>query len=239
MAAGELGITCFRRRTAGGEEDAARVNAALVAAYEATGRGLVSSTRLRGCYAVRLCPVSYTTTAAEVEEVLDFFATTSVIARPSLNGVAPVRVANLADGWLGDAQIPLAELAVVPLFGDLDAGGLARVASWARERRLEVGQPATRRWEAARDFYVVLEGTAVVERDGSRLAELGPGDFFGELAALDWGAGYGYARLATVTATSPLRLAAFAPAHLDALIRSFPSAAAQIEDALRVRTAAL
>ena len=63
----------------------------------------------------------------------------------------------------------------------------------------------------------------------------GPGDFFGELAALDWGAGYGYARLATVTATSPLRLAAFAPAHLDALIRTAPSAAECIEDALRVR----
>ncbi len=32
------------------------------------------------------------------------------------------------------------------------------------------------------------------------------GDFFGELAALDWDAGYGYSRTATVMATSYMRL---------------------------------
>jgi aromatic-L-amino-acid decarboxylase len=74
VAPGELGITCFRRRTAGGEEEAARVNSALIAAWEATGRGLVSSTRLGGRYAVRLCALNNTTSAADVERVLDFFA---------------------------------------------------------------------------------------------------------------------------------------------------------------------
>ena len=118
----------------------------------------------------------------------------------------------------------------------IPAGQLDGV-TWQKSRRsnpsgncvecalLPTGEVAVRRWDAARDFYVVLDGTAAVERDARRLALLGPGDFFGELAALDWGAGYGYARLATVTATSPLRLAAFSPAHLDALIRSAPCAA--------------
>ena len=75
IAPGELGITCFRRRTDGGEEEAARVNAALVAAWEATGDGLVSSTRLGGRYAVRLCVLNPTTSRADVERVLEFFAT--------------------------------------------------------------------------------------------------------------------------------------------------------------------
>jgi hypothetical protein len=42
------------------------------------------------------------------------------------------------------------------------------------------------------------------------------GEFFGELAALDWGAGYGYTRLATVIATSAARLPP-AERDLDAL----------------------
>ena len=105
-----------------------------------------------------------------------------------------------------------------------------------RERQLAAGRGGGPRAGTPRATSTSCSrGRADVERDGVKLAELGPGDFFGELAALDWGAGYGYARLATVTATSALRLAAFAPAHLDALIRTAPSAAECIEDALRVR----
>jgi len=57
-----LGIVCFRRRGApGDDEDAVAVcNAALVAAWEATGRGLVSSTKLHRRFAVRLCPMNHT-----------------------------------------------------------------------------------------------------------------------------------------------------------------------------------
>ena len=42
--------------------------------------------------------------------------------------------------------------------------------------------------------------------DGTALATSGPGEFFGELAAMEWGAGFGRTRTATVTATSPARL---------------------------------
>ena len=74
IARGELATTCFRRRTPGREEHAVRTNAALVKAHEATGRGLVSSTRIDGRYAVRLCPIGHTTTAADVDYVLEHFA---------------------------------------------------------------------------------------------------------------------------------------------------------------------
>jgi aromatic-L-amino-acid decarboxylase len=77
IARGELGITCFRRRTRGGEEEAACVNAALMAAWEATGDGLLSSTRLGDRYTVRLCALNDATSAADVERVLEFFATGS------------------------------------------------------------------------------------------------------------------------------------------------------------------
>ena len=42
--------------------------------------------------------------------------------------------------------------------------------------------------------------------DGRTLARLGAGEFFGELAAIEWGAGFARTRTATVTATEPTRL---------------------------------
>jgi glutamate/tyrosine decarboxylase-like PLP-dependent enzyme len=83
VARGELGIVCFRRRVAGGEGATARANAALLAAFNATGAGLVSSTSLGGRYAVRLCVMNHTTTAADIDAVLDFFATAPVAPRPA------------------------------------------------------------------------------------------------------------------------------------------------------------
>ena len=71
--------------------------------------------------------------------------------------------------------------------------------------------------------------------EGEWVRDLVAGEFFGELAALDWGAGFGYARLATVTATSPLRLLVLSPRDLRALMRAIPSVARQVEAAARER----
>lgn len=76
MAPPSLGIVCFRRHFRGVARDAADAdlrNAALVAALEASGDGLVSSTRLRGRYALRVCVMNHTTTRADVERVMDRF----------------------------------------------------------------------------------------------------------------------------------------------------------------------
>jgi CRP/FNR family cyclic AMP-dependent transcriptional regulator len=83
----------------------------------------------------------------------------------------------------------------------------------------------------------VLEGRADAERDGRVLATFGPGDFFGEVGALDWGAGYGYARLATVTATEPLRLLVLTPGHFGRLMADVPAIDAIVRRAVRERLA--
>jgi hypothetical protein len=56
-----------------------------------------------------------------------------------------------------------------------------------------------------------------------------------EIAAVDWGAGYGYARSATVTAVTPLRLLALGPADFGPLMREVPEVARRIERARRER----
>ncbi|HEX7255030.1 MAG TPA: hypothetical protein VF236_03810, partial [Gaiellaceae bacterium] len=69
-----LGVVCFRRRPPGVDEEAEleRLNGDLVARLTATGRGMVSSTRLHGVYAIRLCVLNHSSTESDVLEVLRF-----------------------------------------------------------------------------------------------------------------------------------------------------------------------
>lgn len=65
--------------------------------------------------------------------------------------------------------------------------------------------------------------------------ELGSGDFFGEIAALDWGAGHGYVRLATVEAVTDLRLLTLSSPHLNTLLHTNPEVRARVDAAVRDR----
>jgi glutamate/tyrosine decarboxylase-like PLP-dependent enzyme len=73
----QLSIVCFRYVPAGlrargdaDEQRLDRLNLALIDAIRATGRAFLSSTRLRGRVALRVCFVNWRTTAADVEEVV-------------------------------------------------------------------------------------------------------------------------------------------------------------------------
>ena len=67
----------------------------------------------------------------------------------------------------------------------------------------------------AGDFYVLLEGEARVHRDGETVSELGPGDFFGEIALVAR-----TRRTASVTTTEPSKLVALEePEFRDLLAR--------------------
>jgi aromatic-L-amino-acid/L-tryptophan decarboxylase len=240
LSPASLGIVCFRRRGESGEteDEAALRNSALVGAFEATGGGLVSSTRVRGRYAIRMCVMNHTTGAADVERVLGWFAEARLPRAPAEAVAAsssPARDSGVNEGWLGTPEVGPGEFDALELFETLDDRQLALVASWGREQRAGAGSEVVRAWDSARDFFVVLEGMASVDVRGEQVAELGRGDFFGELAALDWGAGYGYSRSATVTATEPLRLLALAPAHLKVLMAEAPRFADVIRSAVRDR----
>lgn len=90
-------------------------------------------------------------------------------------------------------------LARIPLFEQLSKRELRSVAGRMTEVRLEKGRLLTRQGEPGRDVMLILEGSADVLRDGTKVAELGPGDFFGELAVLS-----GAPRTADVIATSDM-----------------------------------
>ena len=86
----------------------------------------------------------------------------------------------------------------VPLFSGLSRRHLDHVAREADEVKEEAGTVLTRQGGLGREFILILEGGARVERDGTVIARLGPGDVFGEMSLID-----GMPRSATVVAESP------------------------------------
>jgi aromatic-L-amino-acid decarboxylase len=210
MAPPSLGIVCFRRRFGGieDEDELDRLNAGLVTALEQSGLGLVSSTRLRGRYAIRICVLNHATSQRDVEQVLDFLER----AQPTAVDEALLRYERHPD--VAHTQV------AADRFDAIDLDELRRRGT---ERTAEPSEEVVTRWDSTRDFYVILEGAVEVTIDGERVAELGAGDFFGELAALEWGAGFSYPRLATVTATRPVRMVVFPADSLAELMRDIPA----------------
>jgi glutamate/tyrosine decarboxylase-like PLP-dependent enzyme len=69
----QLSIVCFRYVPPGFTDEEKRldeVNLALIEKLRATGRGFISSTRLRGRVALRFCFINWRTTAGDVEEIV-------------------------------------------------------------------------------------------------------------------------------------------------------------------------
>lgn len=79
------------------------------------------------------------------------------------------------------------------------------------------------------------EGSVRVSTGDQALATLGAGELVGELAALDWGGGYGTLRSARVEAISDTRVLSLDPADVRELLTLSPAARAVIEDVAQLR----
>lgn len=91
----------------------------------------------------------------------------------------------------------------IPLFAGCTTPELRGIAGLTTEVGLPAGTVLCRQGQPGREAFVILEGQAKVEADGTELARLGPGAVCGEIALLDGGA-----RTATATAITPMRLLA-------------------------------
>ncbi|MGE5461384.1 MAG: cyclic nucleotide-binding domain-containing protein [Solirubrobacterales bacterium] len=110
-----------------------------------------------------------------------------------------------------------------PLFADLPHKQLERVATWADEIDLPAGKQLIEQGAFAHEFFLITEGTAEVLHDGRHLGELGPGDFFGEIALLE-----GDRRTASVVTTTPVRVVVMFAREFDAMDRELPEVAERI-----------
>jgi len=99
------------------------------------------------------------------------------------------------------AEEPLELLRRIAIFTELPEPVLERLASGATAISVSGDQIVVSRGEVGNHFYVIAAGKAAVDLDDGKIRELGPGDFFGEIALLR-----DVPRTATVRALEPLRL---------------------------------
>ena len=223
MAPATLGIVCFRRVWPGCDEaETERRGTALAADLERGGTALVSATRLAGRHAIRLCILNPTTSAEHVRRVIEHFADAQA---PAANAPGAAAAAEVGPDLLG----------AVPLLTGLAAAARRAVHARGVYRDVAAGEEVIRRWDADRCFYIVLTGRYDVFIDTRLIRSHGPGDHFGELAARDWGGGYGYARLATVRCAEPGRLLKLTTEDLAWLTDSHPAVKARIAATLAER----
>jgi CRP-like cAMP-binding protein len=123
-----------------------------------------------------------------------------------------------------------ARLKQLPLFASLSEREREKIARWADEVDLPPGKHLVDEGQFAYEFFVIEEGTAEVLKGGDRLAELGPGDFFGEIALLEE-----ERRTASVIATTGMRAIVMTRRDFGAMQSEMPSVAAQIRQALEER----
>ena len=83
---------------------------------------------------------------------------------------------------------------------------------------MDAGTELTREGDFGHGFFAIEDGTADVVRDGALVAQLGPGDVFGEIALVASGR-----RTASVVATSPMRLITLFKRDLWALEEQMPT----------------
>ena len=120
----------------------------------------------------------------------------------------------------------------MPLFESLTESQLAEVAAWFEVREVPAGARLAGEGATGHAFFVLTDGQAAVTANGSELATLGPGDFFGEIALVEGGR-----RTATVTTTAPARVLVLFGDDFGRLRTRYPAVAAALEAAVRERLA--
>jgi voltage-gated potassium channel len=115
-------------------------------------------------------------------------------------------------------------VARVPLFAGLDADELSEILRSLRSQSCERGEVIVRRGEAAESMYLIAEGEVEIELPDRRVT-MGPGHFFGEIAALKKSE-----RSATVRALDHAKLLVLDAADLHHLMDRSPRMAERIRE---------
>jgi CRP-like cAMP-binding protein len=111
----------------------------------------------------------------------------------------------------------------IPLFAECTKAELIEVALSADEREAPEDERLTEEGGRGREFFILVEGSVTVERGGKKLADLGPGDWFGEIAILTY-----KPRTATVTTASPVRLLVISDRAFRRLVETTPRIALKV-----------
>jgi cAMP-dependent protein kinase regulator len=118
----------------------------------------------------------------------------------------------------------------LPLFQDVPDDELAQIAGFAQEVNVEQGRELVREGDFSYEFMAIEDGEAEVTRGGEHVADLGSGDFFGEMGLLEK-----TLRNATVTAKTPMKLITLTGWDMKRMERHIPEATERVRATLEER----
>ena len=123
------------------------------------------------------------------------------------------------------------QLKRIPLFSDASDEELKQVAAFAQTKEIPEGEEIVSEGGFSRELLAIEEGTAEVTHEGEKIADLGPGDVFGEAGMLD-----DSMRAATVTSTSRMRLISLGHFEVKRLKKDAPGVYRSIEQLVEERS---
>jgi CRP/FNR family transcriptional regulator, cyclic AMP receptor protein len=123
------------------------------------------------------------------------------------------------------------QLKRIPLFSSASDEELRKVAAFAQSKEIPAGEVVVEEGAFSRELLAIEDGTAEVTREGEHIADLGPGDVFGEAGMLD-----DEKRSATVTATSRMRLISLGHFEVQRLKKDAPGVYQSIEALVEERS---
>lgn len=118
----------------------------------------------------------------------------------------------------------------IPLFAELPDEARQTLAVWVNELSVSGGKHLVDEGDYSYDLFVIADGTADVQHDGQSIAELGPGDVFGEMGVLER-----TQRTATVVAKTPMRLVTLSHWDVDRLRKEAPDVLDQLYSVIEER----
>jgi CRP-like cAMP-binding protein len=122
------------------------------------------------------------------------------------------------------------ELDDVPLFQTLPDDVRQKFATWVSEVSVPAGKHLAEEGEYAYELFIIKDGTAEVVQEGRTVAELGAGEFFGEMGVLEKAR-----RNATVVAKTPMTLLTLTSWDVKRLESKSPEAMKQLEEVIQQR----
>ena len=124
----------------------------------------------------------------------------------------------------------LDHLAQVRLFRACSRKELTTIGRASDEVRVSAGKTIVEEGQTGHEFFLILEGNASVTRNGRKVATLGPGDYFGELALLDRGP-----RNATVKADSDMEVLVLGQREFSGVLDEVPTIAHKLLSSMATR----
>jgi cAMP-dependent protein kinase regulator len=124
----------------------------------------------------------------------------------------------------------VARLRGISLFNEFSDEELHEISPFANEVSVPEGKTLVKEGQYSYEFMGIEEGTAEVTRGGEHVADLGPGNFFGEIGLLERSF-----RTATVTAKTPMRLITLDGWDMKRVEKAMPEAIERLRQVIEER----